>query len=197
MNMLWYGDNLTLMQKKMDPESVDLIYLDPPFNSNRSYNLLYKNTTGLPVPEQIEAFCDAWDLDSEKSDLASKMHITLREKGIEEDVVQFWYFMIRALRNTDPKMLAYLIYMTLRLAEMHRLLKPTGSIYLHCDTTASHYLKIMMDGIFGQGCFRNEITWKRTSAHNDPSRYGRKCRSHPLLCEGQEMDLEPAVHRPQ
>jgi len=143
----------------MNSDSIDLIYLDPPFNSNRSYNLLYKNTTGLPVPEQVEAFCDAWNLDYEKSEMAKNMPIIMKEKGISNDVVNFWYYMIQALRTTNPKMLAYLIYMTIRLVEMHRILKPTGVLYLHCDPTASHYLKIMLDGIFGHSNYRNEIVW--------------------------------------
>ena len=159
MNTLYYGDNLTIMQQSMPDNSIDLIYLDPPFNSNRNYNLLYKNTTGLPVPESIEAFCDTWELDYEKEALAQQIPLIMRNYGIQEDTVQFWYYWIKALRETHPKMLAYLVYMTVRLVEMHRLLKPTGSLYLHCDPTASHYIKIMMDGIFGHDHFLNEITW--------------------------------------
>jgi len=158
MNTLFYGDNLTIM-RKMPAESVDLIYLDPPFNSNRSYNLLYKNTTGLPIPEQIEAFCDAWELDYEKSEMVNDIPNLMRSYGIQTDVVQFWYYLVQALKNTDTKLLAYLVYMTIRLIEMHRILKPTGSIYLHCDPTASHYLKIIMDSIFGPHQIRNEIIW--------------------------------------
>jgi DNA modification methylase len=173
MNKLFYGDNLTIM-KKMDHDSIDLIYLDPPFNSNRSYNLLYKNTTGLPVPEQIEAFCDAWDLDYEKSEMAKNIPIIMQEYGIDNDVVQFWRYMILALRTTDPKTLAYLVYMTIRLVEMHRILKPTGSIFLHCDPTASHYLKIIMDGIFGHNNFRNEIIWCYKSRPQPKRYFGRK-----------------------
>jgi site-specific DNA-methyltransferase (adenine-specific) len=158
MNKLFYGDNLTIM-KKMPSESVDLIYLDPPFNSNRSYNLLYKNTTGLPIPEQIEAFCDTWELDFEKSEIASDIPRIMREYGINADTVHFWHYMVEALRMTDTKLLAYLVYMTVRVIEMYRLLKSTGSLYLHCDPTASHYLKVILDGIFGKENFRNEIVW--------------------------------------
>jgi site-specific DNA-methyltransferase (adenine-specific) len=168
MNKLFYGDNLTIM-RKMPSESVDLIYLDPPFNSNRSYNLLYKNTTGLPIPEQIEAFCDTWELDYEKNEMAFDIPNIMREYGIQNDVVQFWYYLVLALKTTNPKLLAYLVYMTIRLIEMHRILKPTGSIYLHCDPSASHYLKIVMDSIFGQEYFRNEIVWhyKRWTAKSN------------------------------
>ncbi|GHU39490.1 restriction endonuclease subunit M [Spirochaetia bacterium] len=158
MNKLFYGDNLTIV-KKMSSESIDLIYLDPPFNSNRSYNLLYKNTTGLPIPEQIEAFCDTWELDFEKSELASDIPRVMQEYGINADTVHFWHYMVEALRMTDTKLLAYLVYMTVRVIEMYRILKPTGSLYLHCDPTASHYLKVILDGIFGKDNFRNEIVW--------------------------------------
>jgi DNA modification methylase len=159
-NQLFYGDNLTIM-RNMPRASVDLIYLDPPFNSQRNYNLIYKQMTGLPVPEQEEAFCDAWELDPEKEEMARRMPIVLREYGVDESLVQFWQAWISALRNTQPHLLAYLIYMTYRLFEMRRILRPTGSIYLHCDSTASHYIKVIMDGVFGHHNFKNEIIWKR------------------------------------
>jgi DNA modification methylase len=175
-NRLLYGDNLTIMQN-MPSGCVDLIYLDPPFNSQRSYNLIYKQRTGLPVPEQEEAFCDAWEMDPEKEEMARRMPIVLREYGADESLVAFWNAWINALRNTQPRLLAYLIYMAYRLFEMRRVLKPTGSIYLHCDPTASHYIKVIMDGVFGHRNFRNEITWKRSHAHNDAKQgskhYGR------------------------
>jgi DNA modification methylase len=173
MNKLFYGDNLTIM-KKMPPDSVDLIYLDPPFNSNRSYNLLYKNTTGLPIPEQIEAFCDTWDLDYEKSELASEIPRIMQNYGINADTVHFWHYMVEALRLTDTKLLAYLVYMTVRVIEMYRLLKPTGSFYLHCDPTASHYLKVILDGIFGKENFRNEIAWCYKSRPQSKRHFGKK-----------------------
>ncbi|MDR2536310.1 MAG: hypothetical protein LBD29_09810 [Treponema sp.] len=103
MNKLFYGDNLTIM-RIMTAESVDLIYLDPPFNSNRSYNLLYKNTTGLPIPEQIEAFCDTWEYDFEKSQIAYQIPDLMRQYGIENDVVQFWYYLTLALKNINQKL---------------------------------------------------------------------------------------------
>jgi DNA modification methylase len=162
------------MQKDINQESIDLIYLDPPFNSNRSYNLLYKNTTGLPVPEQVVAFCDAWEYDAEKADMAKKIPIIMKENDIDDDVIQFWHYMLQALKSTNPKMLAYLVYMTVRLLEMHRILKPTGSIYLHCDPTASHYLKVMMDGIFGHENFKNEIVWCYKSRPQSKRYFGRK-----------------------
>jgi DNA modification methylase len=170
-NALYYGDNLTIMQG-MNNGAVDFIYLDPPFNSQRNYNLIYEKLTGHPVPEQDEAFCDAWEMDPEKEEMARKMPIVLRDYGIGEDVVQFWKAWIDALRHTQPRLLAYLIYMSYRLLEMRRILKPTGSLYLHCDPNASHYIKVILDGIFGHKNFRSEIIWKRSHAHSSARRWG-------------------------
>lgn len=160
MNHLYYGDNLTIMQR-MKKYSVDLIYLDPPFNSKQSYNLIYKNLTGKPVPDQAEAFCDTWEMDPQKEEIAKAMPVLMREHGVEDYYVEFWRLWINALRHTQPHLLAYLIYMVQRLLHMKSILRPTGSIFLHCDPTASHYIKVMMDGIFGHKNFRNEIIWKR------------------------------------
>ncbi len=171
MNHLYYGDNLTRMQQ-MGKHSVDLIYLDPPFNSKQNYNLIYKNLTGLPVPDQAEAFCDTWEMDAQKEEIAKTMPILMREHGVEDYYVEFWRLWINALRHTQPHLLAYLIYMVQRLLHMKSILRPTGSIYLHCDPTASHYIKVMMDGIFGHENFRNEIIWKRSSSHNRAKRWG-------------------------
>lgn len=170
-NHVFYGDNLTIMQR-MPKYCVDLIYLDPPFNSKQNYNLIYRNMTGLPVPDQVEAFCDTWEMDAEKEELARKMPLLMRESGIEDYYVEFWQLWIQALRNTQPHLLAYLIYMVQRLLYMKSILRPTGSIYLHCDPTVSHYIKVMMDGIFGHRNFQNEIIWKRTSAHSGAKRWG-------------------------
>lgn len=171
MNRLYYGDNLTIMQK-MPKSSVDLIYLDPPFNSKKNYNMMYKNMTGKPVPEQVDAFCDTWELDAEKEEVAKTMPVLMREHGVEDYYVQFWSLWIKALRHTQPHLLAYLIYMVQRLLHMKTILRNTGSIYLHCDPTASHYIKVMMDGIFGHSNFQNEVIWKRTSSHGGQKRWG-------------------------
>ncbi|GHV58011.1 restriction endonuclease subunit M [Spirochaetia bacterium] len=130
---------------------------------------MYKNTTGLPIPEQIEAFCDTWELDFEKSELASDIPRIMQEYGINADTVHFWHYMAEALRMTDTKLLAYLVYMTVRVIEMYRLLTKSGSLYLHCDPTASHYLKVILDGIFGAKQIRNEIIWhyKRYTAKSN------------------------------
>ena len=170
-NHLYYGDNLTIM-KNIPTGSVDLICLDPPFNSQRNYNLIYSRLTGQPVPEQEEAFCDAWEMDPEKEEMVRRMPIVFRDYGADEGLIRFWQAWIGALRDTQPRLLAYLVYMSYRLFEMRRILKQTGSIYLHCDPTAGHYIKVIMDGIFGHTNFRSEITWQRTGAHNDAKRYG-------------------------
>ena len=165
MNRLWYGDCLTVMRDHMNAGSVDLIYLDPPFSSNRDYNAIYTDETGRPLPDQIEAFCDQWELDEETERVIRTMPILMREAGIDDAVAEFWRFWVNALRGTQPQLLAYLSYMVERMLEMKVILKPTGSVYLHCDPTASHYIKAMMDAIFGHRNFRNEIVWRRTNAH--------------------------------
>lgn len=172
MNFLYYGDNLTIMQRILLNQSVDLIYLDPPFNSKQNYNLMYKNMTGKPVPEQAEAFCDTWEMDAEKIEVAKHMPTLMIEHGVDDYYAKFWTIWVKALERTQPHLLAYLIYMVQRLLYMKSVLKPTGSIYLHCDPTASHYIKVMMDGIFGHSNFRSEIIWKRTSSHNSAKRWG-------------------------
>ncbi len=171
MNKLYYGDCLTIMMD-MPSASVDLIYLDPPFNSNRQYNAIYKDETGRQLPDQIEAFCDMWELDAERERVIRAMPVLMRDAGIDDAVAEFWKLWMRALRDTQPRLLAYLSYMAQRLLVMHKLLKPTGSIYLHCDPTASHYIKALMDAVFGHDNFRNEIIWQRYGAHNDARRYG-------------------------
>ena len=171
MNRLYYGDCLTVMQG-MGSASVDLIYLDPPFNSQCNYNAIYKDETGRPLPDQIEAFCDMWELDEERERVIRHMPILVREAGVSDAVAEFWRLWMNALRATQPRLLAYLSYMVERLLPMKRLLRPAGSIYLHCDPTASHYIKVMMDAIFGHDNFRNEIVWRRTGAHGRAKRWG-------------------------
>ena len=171
MNRLYFGDCLTIMEE-MPLGSVDLIYLDPPFNSQRDYNAIYEDETGRPLPDQIEAFGDMWVLDEQRQRELRTMPVLMREAGIDDESVEFWRLWMNALRKTNPNLLAYLSYMTQRLLPMRGLLKPTGSIYLHCDPTASHYIKVMMDAIFGHDNFRNEIIWKRTSAHSSARRFG-------------------------
>ena len=170
-NRLYYGDCLTIMNE-WPSQCVDLIYLDPPFNSNRQYNAIYKDETGRQLPDQVEAFCDMWELDQERNRAIRAMPVLMREAGIDDNVAEFWRLWMRALRGTQPKLLAYLSYMAQRLLIMHRILKSTGSLYLHCDPDASHYIKALLDAIFGHQNFQNEIVWKRTSAHNSANRWG-------------------------
>jgi site-specific DNA-methyltransferase (adenine-specific) len=165
-NKLYFGDNLQVLRESIADESVDLIYLDPPFNSKRDYNLLFKSPKGQKSEAQIEAFKDSWSWGSQAE---TELHDLLKQKNT--DVSQMMNALVGFLGRND--MTAYLVMMAMRLLEMHRVLKPTGSLYLHCDPTASHYLKIVLDAVFGKVCYLNEITWKRTTAHNDPQRYGR------------------------
>ena len=161
MNQLYYGDNLEVLRDYIKDESVDLIYLDPPFNSRADYNVLFAEKDGTRSSSQITAFEDTWEWNVD----AQRAYESVVEGGgrVAEAMRAFRTF----LGNSD--MMAYLAMMAPRLIEMKRVLKPTGSIYLHCDPTASHYLKMLMDGIFGPQFFRNEIIWKRTSSHNDAS----------------------------
>jgi site-specific DNA-methyltransferase (adenine-specific) len=156
-NTLYYGDNLTILRNHVDSDSVDLIYLDPPFKSNQDYNILFAERDGSRSAAQIRAFEDTWQWDS----VAVAAYEEIVEAGGRVSEVMQALRMI--LGSSD--MLAYLSMMAPRLVELQRVLKPTGSIYLHCDPTASHYLKIVMDSVFGPENLRSEIIWKRTSAH--------------------------------
>jgi site-specific DNA-methyltransferase (adenine-specific) len=162
-NTLYYGDNLRILRQYLPDASVDLIYLDPPFNSNRSYNVLFKDESGRDSQAQIKAFDDTWHWGMEAQ--ATYEHLIHHAPEKVARAVEA----MRLLIGTN-QMMAYLVMMAVRLVELHRVLKPTGSLYLHCDPTASHYLKLILDAIFGVENFRNEITWKRTSAHNDAKR---------------------------
>ena len=156
-NTLFYGDNLNILRQYIADNSVDLIYLDPPFNSNRSYNVLFKDESGLESEAQITAFEDTWHWNME----TYHELVTYAPDHISQMIEALYKF----IGNTP--MMAYLVMMAIRLIELHRVLTPTGSLYLHCDPTASHYLKIILDTIFGAEQFRNEIIWKRTRGHND------------------------------
>jgi site-specific DNA-methyltransferase (adenine-specific) len=169
-NHLYYGDNLTVLRDSIASESVDLIYLDPPFNSNASYNVLFKDKSGNQSAAQIEAFDDTW----EWNDTAEAAFGDVMRGGNAAVST-----MLRAMRSFlgDNDMMAYLAMMAVRLVELHRVLKPTGSLYLHCDPTASHYLKILLDAVFGAKAFNSEIIWKRSSAHSD-TKQGKKNHGH-------------------
>ena len=171
MNTLYYGDCLEIMQE-MPIKGIDLIYLDPPFNSKKEYNSIYRDETGRPLPQQVRAFNDQWTLDKKAEEAIKTMPILIRETGLDDEIATFWRIWVNALRKTQPDLLAYLTYMVQRFLVMRTLLSDTGSIYLHCDPTASHYIKVMMDGIFGHRNFRNEIIWRRTGAHGGAKRWG-------------------------
>ncbi len=159
-NTLFYGDNLDILREHIDDESVDLVYLDPPFNSNRSYNVLFRDESGRESDAQITAFEDSWHW-------GETAEATYRDLILEApEKVSTAIEALLKLIDRNP-MMAYLVMMTPRLVELHRVLKPTASLYLHCDPTASHYLKIVLDSIFGVENFRNEIVWKRSYAHSD------------------------------
>src|SRR3989344_553543 len=162
----FFGDNLQILRDHIPTNTIDLIYLDPPFNSKSSYNILFNEPSGEQSVAQIHAFEDSWHWGME----AEKALKEILEKAPSEVVDMITAF-DKLIKKND--MMAYLVMMTVRLLELHRVLKSTGSIYLHCDPTASHYLKIVMDAIFGKDNFRNEVVWKRTFAHNDPARFGR------------------------
>lgn len=159
-NTLFYGDNLAILREYFIDECVDLIYLDPPFNSNRNYNVLFKDEHGLDSEAQIIAFEDTWHWTVETEH--TYHHLITRGP----DTIAVMIAALRTFVGTN-QMMAYLVMMTARLVELHRVLKPTGSLYLHCDPTASHYLKIILDAIFSPQNYRNEIVWKRQSAHSD------------------------------
>lgn len=164
-NTLYYGDNLDILKRYVDDESVDLVYLDPPFNSAQDYNVLFAEKDGTDSAAQIRVFEDTWHWDS----AAAAAYEEIVESGgkVSEVMQSFRLFL------GDNDMLAYLSMMAPRLVELHRVLKPTGSLYLHCDSTASHYLKLLLDAIFSPSQYRNEIVWKRFNFHADAKRFGR------------------------
>ena len=163
-NQLYYGDNLTVLREHIKDESVDLIYLDPPFNSRQDYNVLFAEKDGTRSSSQIMAFEDTWEWNMDAE--AAYEEIVERGGRVSDAMRAFRTF----LGHSD--MMAYLAMMAPRLIELHRVLKETGSIYLHCDPTASHYLKMLMDAVFSPQYFLSEVIWKRTSAHSSAKRYG-------------------------
>lgn len=163
-NKLHFGDNLDVL-RRLPTSSIDLIYLDPPFNSNANYNVLYGTKRGGPSQAQSHAFEDTWSWGPDAKRALNETAERHLDAGALLDSFQ------RVFPESD--MMAYLAMMAVRLIEMRRVLKETGSLYLHCDPTASHYLKVLLDSIFGPTKFINEIIWKRYGAHNDSSTYGR------------------------
>ena len=164
-NRLYYGDNLPVLREQIADASVDLIYLDPPFNSNATYNVLFREGSGDASAAQISAFDDTWHWNRD-AELAYRDVITAGPTQVASLLAAMRAF----LGQND--MMAYLTMMAQRMTELRRVLKPAGSIYLHCDPTASHYLKLLMDSVFGADHFRSEIIWKRTGAHSGAKGWG-------------------------
>jgi site-specific DNA-methyltransferase (adenine-specific) len=154
-NQLFFGENLAVLREHIAPDSIDLIYLDPPFNSKKDYNLLFKSSAGKDSDAQITAFEDTWYW-GEQTEQEYKELIKYSNSRVVEVIIAFRRFL------GENDMMAYLTMMTNRLVELHRVLKASGSLYLHCDSNASHYLKIILDTIFGSSNFRNEIIWVRS-----------------------------------
>jgi site-specific DNA-methyltransferase (adenine-specific) len=170
-NFLFYGDNLEVLRKHIKDETVDLCYIDPPFNSKRNYNQIYNNI-GSEDAAQAQAFTDTWIWDdiaiAGYDEIIDNAHGRFMPRTVE---------LIKGLRNVlgEGSLLAYVISVTLRVTEIRRVLKETGSFYFHCDPTASHYIKLVLDTVFCSqgGDYKNEITWKRTTAHSDSKQGGK------------------------
>jgi DNA modification methylase len=163
MNYLYYGDNLDVLRRYIKDGSVDLVYLDPPFNSSQDYNVIFPEHNGTQSRAQLQAFEDTWTWNPAA---AAAYQETVEAGGKVSEALQAFRVFLG-----DTNMLAYLAMMAPRLAELRRVLKPEGSLYLHCDPTASHYLKMLLDAVFGPQRFRNEIIWQRTSSHGDSKRF--------------------------
>jgi site-specific DNA-methyltransferase (adenine-specific) len=160
-NVLYYGDNLDILRRYIPDESVDLVYLDPPFNSNATYNVIFRDESGRKSDAQLMAFDDTWHWGPDAEAKYAYLTNTAQHQGRVPNAVGGLIAALRQGINPSP-MLAYVVEMAVRLLELHRVLKPTGSLYLHCDPTASHYLKLVLDAIFGPRNFRNEIVWRRS-----------------------------------
>src|SRR3990172_6183257 len=160
MNTLYLGDCLNVLRDNVPDESVDLIYNDPPFNSKRDYNIFFDDKE---IQTQRIAFEDTWTLKNIQDSLA-ELHILKTD---------YLYFLLLTYQKVAPHAFPYLTMMSLRILELHRVLKPTGSFYLHCDPTMSHYLKTVCDIVFGAENYLNDIVWQRTNTHNDPHRFGK------------------------
>ncbi len=164
MGTLYYGDNLDILRRYLKDETVDLVYLDPPFNSAQNYNAFFHEKDGTDAASQIRAFEDTWSWNQESQKVYEEL---ILQPGKVSEVMQAFHTFL----GTND-MMAYLAMMAPRLVELRRVLKSTGSLYLHCDPTASHYLKLLLDAVFGKDKFRNEIIWKRTSAQSAAKRWG-------------------------
>jgi len=184
MSQLYFGDNLDMMRSHIKDETVDLVYLDPPFNSKAQYNVLFKTPAGAVADAQLEAFQDSWHW----GETAEAAYADIIHSGGGAARI------VGALRSSlgENDMMAYLVMMTVRLIELHRVLHPDGSLFLHCDPTASHYLKIILDAVFSPAQYTNELIWKRSDAHNDAKQGARHFgRIHDVLLYYRKSDSAP------
>lgn len=188
-NTLFYGDNLNVLREYIQNESVDLIYLDPPFNSNRSFNVLFKDESGIDSEAQITAFEDTWHWNETAQDTYDELR-QYAPAHVGKMIESLYDFI------GNNQMMAYLVMMAARLVELHRVLKPTGSLYLHCDATASHYLKIILDTIFSPLNFCNHITWQRSDTHNDAKYQFPATSDHILFYCKSNKHMFHAQHAP-
>ena len=171
MNKLYFGDNLEIL-REMDDERVDLICTDPPFNSGRDYNVFLGGSLA-----QDKAFTDTWTWDTSaeeaREDTERRAHDSDTYKALDDCLKGYDMMLQYPVSGDKGAMRAYLAFMGPRLAEMSRVLTKKGSIYLHCDPTACHYLKCVMDVIFGTKNYKNQVAWQRTKSHKDGNQYGR------------------------
>jgi adenine specific DNA methylase Mod len=182
---LYYGDNLGVLREHIRDESIDLIYLDPPFNSNATYNVLFKAPSGQQSRAQIEAFEDTWHWGTE----AETAFLDVLSNPRYPDAGAMLQAMRSFLREND--MMAYLAMMAARMIELHRVLKPTGSLYLHCDPTAGHYLKVLLDAVFGPERFQGEIIWQRTNSRSTTGRWPRLHDTLLLFAKSDDFMFHP------
>ncbi len=182
-NTLYYGDNLDVL-RDFPAEFVDLVYLDPPFNSGRGYNVLFKDESGHEADAQITAFEDTWHWNHHTEYLYNQL-VTQADEPVSR--------IIEAMRQFigPNQMMAYLVMMAARLVELHRVLKPTGSLYLHCDPTASHYLKVILIPCLGRRTTATRLFGKRTSVHNDGRQVRIMLPTPSISTKGQTIHLEP------
>ena len=191
-NKLYYGDNLDILREYVKDETVDLIYLDPPFNSKADYNVLFKTNLGEDSAAQAGAFKDTWEWDEAAAQAYHELMTSPRVPTNLRNLMEaLKVFLTGDTGKKGNSMMAYLCMMALRLVELHRVLKPTGSLYLHCDPTASHYIKLILDAVFGHFAFRNEIYWKRKTGRGDTGgsskRFGVQCDVILFVAKGQNL----------
>jgi len=196
-NVLYYGDNLDILQRYIPDESVDLIYLDPPFNSQRTYNVIFKDESGRKSDAQLLAFEDTWHWGPSAEATYAYLTNTARHQGRIPEQVSTLVAALHAGIGSN-QMMAYLVEMSVRLVELRRVLKATGALYLHCDPTASHYLKVILDSIFGPERFLADLIWKRTTTHSDAKKWSPDADNVLAYSKTEDFTFHPqfAAHDP-